>query len=171
MILAIFALGYNLLLGRTGLLSFGHAAFYAAGGYGLALSMIHIYPHPLLGIFVGIAAASVLALIIGFFSVRHTEIYFAMLTLAFGMMVFSLMWNWRSVTGGDDGLYGITRSSISLGLFSFSDQDAVSILFCRAFLLSVECIPDLSYLSIARLDWFLPASGKIISEPNLRDWQ
>ena len=49
MILAIFALGYNLLLGRTGLLSFGHAAFYAAGGYGLALSMIHINPHPLLG--------------------------------------------------------------------------------------------------------------------------
>ena len=66
-----------------------------------------------------IAAASVLALIIGFFCVRHTEIYFAMLTLAFGMMVFSLMWNLRSVTGGDDGLYGITRSSISLGFFSF----------------------------------------------------
>ena len=118
MILAIFALGYNLLLGRTGLLSFGHAAFYAAGGYGLALSMIHLNPHPLLGIFVGIAAATLLALLIGFFSVRHTEIYFAMLTLAFGMMVFSLMWNWRSVTGGDDGLYGITRTSISLGLFS-----------------------------------------------------
>ena len=72
MILAIFALGYNLLLGRTGLLSFGHAAFYAAGGYGLALSMIHLNPHPLLGILVGIVAAAFLALLIGFFSVRHT---------------------------------------------------------------------------------------------------
>ncbi|MBI4963654.1 MAG: branched-chain amino acid ABC transporter permease [Desulfomonile tiedjei] len=117
MILSIFALGYNLLLGRTGLLSFGHAAFYATGAYGLALSSIHLNPHPLLGIAIGVAAASVLALAIGFFCVRHTEIYFAMLTLAFGMMVFSLMWNVRSVTGGDDGLYGITRAAISFGLF------------------------------------------------------
>ena len=93
MILAIFALGYNLLLGRTGLLSFGHAAFYATGAYGLALTSIHLNPHPLLGIFLGVVAAALLALIIGFFCVRHTEIYFAMLTLAFGMMVFSLMWN------------------------------------------------------------------------------
>jgi branched-chain amino acid transport system permease protein len=116
MILAIFALGYNLLLGRTGLLSFGHAAFYAAGAYGLSLATIHVSPHPLLGIFLGVAAAAFLALIIGFFCVRHTEIYFAMLTLAFGMMVFSLMWNARSVTGGDDGLYGITRTAISLGI-------------------------------------------------------
>jgi branched-chain amino acid transport system permease protein len=118
MILAIFALGYNLLLGRTGLLSFGHAAFYATGAYGLALTSIHLTPHPLLGIFIGVVAASVMALIIGFFCVRHTEIYFAMLTLAFGMMVFSLMWNVRSVTGGDDGLYGISRAAISLGFVS-----------------------------------------------------
>lgn len=118
MILAIFALGYNLLLGRTGLLSFGHAAFYATGAYGLALTSIHINPHPLLGIFLGVVAAAVLALIIGFFCVRHTEIYFAMLTLAFGMMVFSLMWNVRSVTGGDDGLYGISRAAVSFGVFS-----------------------------------------------------
>ena len=65
----------------------------------------------------GVVAAALLALIIGFFCVRHTEIYFAMLTLAFGMMVFSLMWNWREVTGGDDGLYGIARTAISLGFF------------------------------------------------------
>jgi branched-chain amino acid transport system permease protein len=117
MILGIFGLGYNLLLGRTGLLSFGHAAFYATGAYGLALSSIHLSPHPLLGIAVGVVAAALLALVIGFFCVRHTEIYFAMLTLAFGMMVFSLMWNWRAVTGGDDGLYGIARTAISLGFF------------------------------------------------------
>jgi branched-chain amino acid transport system permease protein len=118
MILSIFALGYNLLLGRTGLLSFGHAAFYATGAYGLALSSIHLHAHPLLGIVFGVAAAAFLAFVIGFFCVRHTEIYFAMLTLAFGMMVFSLMWNVRSVTGGDDGLYGIARTAISFGFFS-----------------------------------------------------
>jgi branched-chain amino acid transport system permease protein len=118
MILSIFAMGYNILFGRTGLLSFGHAAFYAGGAYGLALFSIHVHPHPLAGILAGMVCALVLSAIIGFFCVRHTEIYFAMLTLAFGMMVFSLIWNLRSVTGGDDGLVGIMRAPIQLGLFS-----------------------------------------------------
>ena len=118
MILAIFALGYNLLLGRTGLLSFGHAAFYAGGAYGLGLFSIHVSQDPLLGILVGVILACVLAVIVGFFCVRHTEIYFAMLTLAFGMMVFSLIWNMREITGGDDGLVGIMRAPISLGFAS-----------------------------------------------------
>ncbi|MBW2429951.1 MAG: branched-chain amino acid ABC transporter permease, partial [Deltaproteobacteria bacterium] len=118
MILSIFALGFNILFGHTGLLSFGHAAFYAAGAYGLGLFSLHVSPHPLLGILVGVACACLLAAIIGFFCVRQTEIYFAMLTLAFGMMVFSLVWNLRSVTGGDDGLVGIMRAPISLGIVS-----------------------------------------------------
>ncbi|RJR22722.1 MAG: branched-chain amino acid ABC transporter permease [Desulfobacteraceae bacterium] len=118
MILGIFALGYNLLLGRTGLLSFGHAAFYAGGAYGAALFFLHVQKHPLLCITAGVALALVLAVIIGFFCVRHTEIYFAMLTLAFGMMVFSLLWNLRDITGGDDGLVGIAREPISLGFAS-----------------------------------------------------
>lgn len=118
MILSIFALGYNVLFGRTGLLSFGHAAFYAAGAYGLGLFSLHVHPHPLVGILVGVACAFLLSLIIGFFCVRHTEIYFAMLTLAFGMMVFSLIWNMREITGGDDGLIGIMRAPLALGLVS-----------------------------------------------------
>lgn len=113
MILGIFALGYNLLLGRTGLLSFGHGAFYAAGAYGLGFFTLKVSSHPLLGILAGVLVAMVLALIIGFFCVRHTEIYFAMLTLAFGMMVFSLIWNARDFTGGDDGLVGIMRDPVS----------------------------------------------------------
>ena len=119
MILGIFALGYNLLLGRTGLLSFGHGAFYAAGAYGLGFFTLKLSPHPLLGLLAAVLLAMVLALIIGFFCVRHTEIYFAMLTLAFGMMVFSLVWNAREITGGDDGLVGIMREPVSLfGFFS-----------------------------------------------------
>jgi branched-chain amino acid transport system permease protein len=118
MILSIFAMGYNLLFGRTGLLSFGHAAFYAAGAYGLGLFSLHVSPHPLIGILAGVACACLLSAVIGFFCVRQTEIYFAMLTLAFGMMVFSLIWNMRSITGGDDGLVGIMRAPVSLGFAS-----------------------------------------------------
>ncbi|MFH1242581.1 MAG: branched-chain amino acid ABC transporter permease [Pseudomonadota bacterium] len=142
LILSIFALGYNLLLGRTGLLSFGHAAFYAGGAYGLGLISIHVTTNPLLGIIVGVGLACIMALVIGFFCVRHTEIYFAMLTLAFGMMVFSLIWNLREVTGGDDGLVGIVRAPISLGFASIpitkTNHYYFFVLFC--FILTVALI-------------------------------
>lgn len=140
MILSIFAMGYNILFGRTGLLSFGHAAFYATGAYGVALCSIHVHSHPLLGIAAGIIAAGVLALIIGFFCVRHTEIYFAMLTLAFGMMVFSLMWNLRDITGGDDGLSGIMRGTISLGLFNISIMKDSQYYFLVLFFFAVSVL-------------------------------
>jgi len=114
MLLGIFAVGYNLLLGQTGLLSFGHGAFYAAGAYGLGLFGVHVSTHPLLGVAAGVAAAVLLALLVGYLCVRHTEIYFAMLTLACGMMAFSFFWNAREITGGDDGLIGIVRAPVSL---------------------------------------------------------
>lgn len=116
MLLGIFAIGYNLLLGQTGLLSFGHGAFYAAGAYGLGLFSIHVSPHPLLGIAVAIAVAAALATVIGYLCVRSSEVYFSMLTLAFGMMIFALVWNAREITGGDDGLIGIMRAKLSLGV-------------------------------------------------------
>jgi branched-chain amino acid transport system permease protein len=120
MILGIFALGYDLLFGRSGLLSFGHGAFYAAGAYALGLFSLHVSPHPLLGIAVAIAAAAAVAALVGFFCVRSTEVYFSMLTLAFGMMVFALVWNARELTGGDDGLIGVARAPLSLGPLSLS---------------------------------------------------
>lgn len=114
MLLGIFAVGFNLLLGQTGLLSFGHGAFYAAGAYGLGLFGVHVSTHPLLGVAAGVVAAVLLALLVGYLCVRHTEIYFAMLTLACGMMAFSFFWNAREITGGDDGLIGILRAPVSL---------------------------------------------------------
>ena len=116
MLLGIFALGYNLLLGQTGLLSFGHGAFYAAGAYGLGLFSIHVSAHPLLGLAVGVAAAALLAVVVGFLCVRSSEVYFSMLTLAFGMLTFAAIWNWREVTGGDDGLIGVMRAKLALGV-------------------------------------------------------
>ncbi len=142
MILSIFALGYNLLFGRTGLLSFGHGAFYATGAYGMALFSLHLNPHPLLCIVAGLCLTFIFAMVIGFFCVRHTEIYFAMLTLAFGMMVFSLIWNLREITGGDDGLVGIARAPVSLGIVALpivkAHQFYFLVLFC--FVLTVAVV-------------------------------
>ena len=116
LLLAIFALGFNLLLGYTGLLSFGQAGFFAIGAYACALILLTA-PNLVFGIAGGMLAAGVVALVLGFLCVRLTEIYFAMLTLSFGMMIHSVIWRWRDVTGGDDGLTGIPRAPLEvLGL-------------------------------------------------------
>jgi len=113
LLLSIFSLGFNLLFGYTGLLSFGQAGFYAMGAYGCAKILL-AYPSLLAGILGGVALAGVTALALGVLCIRHTRIYFSMLTLSFGMMIFSLAWKWRDVTGGDDGLVGIPRAPLEV---------------------------------------------------------
>jgi len=120
LILSLFALGFNLLFGYTGLLSFGQAGFYAVGAY-ICAKILLVQPSLLLGVVGGTVAAAVVALALGALSVRHTRIYFSMLTLAFGMMIYSVAWKWRDVTGGDDGLVGIPRAPLKvLGAVSVS---------------------------------------------------
>lgn len=113
LLLALNAAGFNLLFGYTGLLSFGQAGFYAVGAYTCARVLL-AWPSLLPGVVGGTLAASAAALLLGYLSVRHTRIYFSMLTLAFGMMIFSLAWKWRAVTGGDDGLVGVPRAPLDL---------------------------------------------------------
>jgi branched-chain amino acid transport system permease protein len=109
-----------LLFGYTGLLSFGQAGFFGVGAYACAKILLAV-PNLFLGILGGVAAAGVAALVLGILSVRHTRIYFSMLTLAFGMMIFSIAWKWRDFTGGDDGLVGIPRAPLEIpGVFSLS---------------------------------------------------
>lgn len=113
LILAVFAMGFNLLLGYTGLLSFGQAGFFAVGAYACAKVLMAV-PCLLLGVAAGIVAGALAAAFLGVLCVRHTRIYFSMLTLSFGMMIYSLAWKWREVTGGDDGLVGIPRPPLGI---------------------------------------------------------
>jgi len=120
LILSVFALGFNLLLGYTGLLSFGQAGFFAMGAYASAKILL-VMPSLLLGAVAGAIAGGISALILGYLCVRHSRIYFSMLTLSFGMMIYSLAWKWRDVTGGDDGLVGIPRAPFQIpGILSIN---------------------------------------------------
>jgi branched-chain amino acid transport system permease protein len=113
---ALFAISVDLLLGYTGLLSFGHAAFWGTSAYATGLIAIHAgLPFPL-AVVGGALAAMVLAVPIGYLSVRRTGIYFAMVTLAFAQMVFFVANQWRSVTGGENGLQGIPKSFFGIEL-------------------------------------------------------
>ena len=107
---ALFAISVDLLLGYTGLLSFGHAAFWGTSAYttGLIASNYGVpFPVAVLG---GAVAAMVLAVPIGYLSVKRTGIYFAMVTLAFAQMIYFIANQWRSVTGGENGLQGIPKN-------------------------------------------------------------
>lgn len=117
MILSIFSLSYNILFGYAGLLSFGHTLFYASGAYSFAIFTISIYRDPLVGTLVSVAVSLILALLVGVLTLRHGRIYFSMLTLAFGMLLYALLLKWRSLTGGSDGISGIPRSGFIIDLY------------------------------------------------------
>jgi branched-chain amino acid transport system permease protein len=106
-ILALFATAFNLLMGFGGMVSFGHAAYFALGAYAAALLVKQAaWPMPLaLAASPFVAAAG--ALFFGFFIVRLTHTYFAMLSLAFAQIVFTVVFKWKSLTGGDDGILNL----------------------------------------------------------------
>jgi len=105
---AIFAAAFNLLLGFTGLLSFGHAAFFGSAAYitGWLIKMQHWTPE--LGIVAGVLGAGLIGLVVGLVSIRRQGIYFAMITMAIAQMVFFVCLQ-APFTGGEDGLQGVPR--------------------------------------------------------------
>ena len=107
LIMGLFAVSFNMIFGYMGQLSFGHAAYFGAGAYTTGLLMVKAgMPLPLC-LVLSMATAGVLALIIGYFCVRLTGIYFAILTMAFGQLLYYIIFQWYSFTGGDNGLQGI----------------------------------------------------------------
>jgi branched-chain amino acid transport system permease protein len=106
----LFAVSVDLLLGYVGLLSFGHAAFWGSSTYVTGLIAIHLgvpFPVAIIG---GAVFAMLLAVPIGYLSVRASGIYFAMVTLAFAQMVYFVVNQWRGLTGGENGLQGVPRA-------------------------------------------------------------
>ena len=112
--MSLFAMSFNLLFGYTGLLSFGQAGFFGAGGYFAVLTLLHGPESLWAALAAAMLGSALLALVIGWFCVRLDEIYFAILTLGFGMMLFTVAHNWRSVTGGSDGLGSFPIPELSL---------------------------------------------------------
>ena len=107
MIYALFALSLNVIIGYSGNVSFGHAAYFAIGGYTMAI-LLTTYQWPLLPAFAASIVFSFAAsAAVAYFCTRLTDIYFAMLTLAFSMLVWGVAFKWRSMTGGDDGFVGV----------------------------------------------------------------
>ncbi len=108
-VFALFALGYDIVFGYTGLLSFGHAIFFGTGAYGMGLVLTKLAPNLFVGFLAGLAINLLLSLAIGFLTIRRRGIYFVMVTLAFCQMFYFIGFKWSSLTGGDNGLHGVPR--------------------------------------------------------------
>ena len=117
LIYGLLAMSLDFLLGYTGLLSFMHNAYLGIGAYTTGIFLIHVAPHSLwLAILVGILFTAAIAAPVGWVQVRTGGLPFALLTIAFGMMFYTLVWK-LEITGGSDGLMGVPLPDISFGLF------------------------------------------------------
>ncbi len=138
---AIFACAFNLLLGFTGLLSFGHAAFFGSAAYATGWIVKSQGWTPELGILAGVVASGLIGLVVGLVAIRRQGIYFAMITLAIAQMVYFVCLQ-APFTGGEDGLQGVPRGAL-FGLFSLESDTAMYYLVVAVF---VGC-----FLAISRI--------------------
>ncbi|BFG75087.1 branched-chain amino acid ABC transporter permease [Paraburkholderia terrae] len=139
---ALFAAAFNLLIGYTGLLSFGHAMFLASAGYitGYAIQTLGVSPE--LGVLGGVVAATLLGFVVGMFAIRRQGIYFAMVTLALAQMVYFVFLQ-APFTHGEDGLQGVPRGKLFGALSLSSDLTlyfVVLAVMVFAFLLIVRIV-------------------------------
>lgn len=138
LVFAIFAMSLDLIVGYTGLMSFGHAAFFGVSAYAVTMLGVHAGISGWWGMLAGIGLSAVFALIIGFFCVRVSGIPFLMLTMAFSQLLYSVAVKWRTMTGGTDGLPGFVRPSF-FG-WSLDDRSVLYWLIAAGFVFTWWCL-------------------------------
>jgi branched-chain amino acid transport system permease protein len=114
LIFGLFAMGFNLIYGYAGMLSFGHAALFGLGAYGCGVPIAKFGVPWFIGLPLGVVIAGVASVVIGWFATRSRGIYFAMVTLALSQVVYYVVFQWVSLTGGEDGLRGVNVPAIEL---------------------------------------------------------
>lgn len=110
---ALFAVAFDLLLGFTGLLSFGHAMFWGGSAYAATIAVVSGHVSPPLAVVGGTVYAALLALAVGAISIRSAGIYFAMITLAIAQLQYFVVFQWHDLTGGENGLQFSSRGSLA----------------------------------------------------------
>lgn len=119
LIMGLFAVSFNMIFGYMGQLSFGHAAYFGIGAYATGLLIVKVGAPLPLCLAVSMISAGLAAVVFGYFCVRLTGIYFAILTLAFGQLMYYIVFQWYSFTGGDDGLQGVVPPEILFGVNAY----------------------------------------------------
>ena len=109
-VFAVACMALNILVGHTGLTSFGHGAWFGLAAYGAALAQLNLFPgQMLLPLVSGLATVAAFSFCFGFLILRRRGVYFSLLTLALVALCYTVAFRWTAVTGGEDGLGGLTR--------------------------------------------------------------
>lgn len=136
----IFALGYNLVLGYTGLPSFGHGAFFGIGAYAYGLCYLRVSENPLLALASASLAGALGAGLVACLVSHRRGIYFALLTIACGQVFWFISMQGHSLTGGEDGLLNIYRAKLGLGFFSLSLKNDITLFYLVVVLLAASIV-------------------------------
>ncbi len=125
----VYALGFNLLLGYTGLPSFGHGAYFGVGAYAYGLVQLGLFESVWGGILFACIAGAVAAGLVASFISHRRGIYYALMTIAFGQVFWFIAMKWHTLTGGEDGLLNIYRGNVSFGFFDLSLKDNAELFY------------------------------------------
>jgi branched-chain amino acid transport system permease protein len=136
----IYALGFNLLLGYTGLPSFGHGAYFGVGAYAFGLVQLRLVESLWLGLAAGVVAAMVAGLLVAGLISHRRGIYYALMTIACGQVFWFVSVKWHSVTGGEDGLLNIARPTLSLAGFSVSLRANLALYYVAVAVLALTVV-------------------------------
>ena len=145
-IMGLAAMALNFLLGFTGVLSFGHAAYFGLGAYGVAMTVKYLAPSTPLGLLVGVAVATVAAAVIGGLIRKMRGVYFAMVTIAFGQVFYFITFRWNTVTGGDDGLTGWRRVPLHLGFTNVPIDTNDKAFYYFALAIFAACVAVMAFI-------------------------
>jgi len=137
LVLGLAAMSVNFLLGFTGVLSFGHSAYFGLGAYGAGFALKFLAPSTPLALLCGMLLGGIAGAVLGALIARRRGVYFAMVTIAFGQVFYYIAFQWSSLTGGDDGLRGFSRQPLNLGvttidILSNANAFYYFVLFCFA---------------------------------------
>jgi len=126
-ILAVFAMSLDLVMGYAGIATFGHAAFFGIGGYAMGVMLKFLFPSLWLGLILAGFCTAILAFFIGFVSIRAKGIYFAILTLAFAEVVYRIIFHsYNTPLGGSDGLVGVPTPMLGFGFFEIDLRKTIN---------------------------------------------
>jgi branched-chain amino acid transport system permease protein len=129
LIWSIYALSFNLVLGTAGLPSFGHGAYFGVGAYAFGLAQFNIAANLWACLAIAGLAAALAGLVVALFISHRRGIYYALMTIAFGQIFWTIAIKWHSVTGGEDGLLRIARLPADFGIVSFDLKDNVALYY------------------------------------------
>jgi branched-chain amino acid transport system permease protein len=140
LIFAAFAMSLDLLMGYSGMVSFGHAAYFGLGAYGSALCLLNFATPLPVALGAGALLAAAVAWPVGYLCTRASGIYFGMLTLAFAQLLYTVAFKWRDLTGGSDGLTGVPKTALWPGGIATAGPHAYYFVVLTVFVLAfVAC--------------------------------